>query len=245
MRVFYLGYAYLAVSGALVVDPEMFPAASDIPLPFFGKKVFSLVEDAVFSLTEWTKKVFKEKGCINYGGIDVTDSYIPRNKGGLEVFFTMPADWRLTIKLKGTILGQEIEDESKGGKVSLFEAETVDKSITFGLQRMYNGYRGKGIFRFIARWGSNGALNLITTEGLSGYYSMKDWSALGTHILVLECVNGALRFKVNNSYLSRPVNFPWAITANKSIRCMIGNRLNRLSNQHAQTEFTEFTLEKI
>ncbi|GAK58094.1 hypothetical protein U27_05067 [Candidatus Vecturithrix granuli] len=266
-RIYYKGYSYVAADKIVVADPEKIKlnAPSDIPgsipstsptIPVVKPETPESPQEAtpatsdfcqgneILCIPQFTSEIIKQLGGKSYGGDFSNGRFKPSNKGGIEFEKTIDVGRKFMIDftIEGNIANVN-GGEMDGGKVSLFDI--LHGKFNLSMQRMYRDYRGGGLFRVIItnNYGSTeGGGYLITGSKLAGNYTIYDWGD-EPHRFRIIVQGSTCQLLIDDSYKSKTVSCSGSVSGAKPLKIMIGNRLDRISNQHAITWFKCFKIE--
>ena len=265
-RIFYRGYSYVAADKIVVADPEKIKLNSpaDIPdaisspipsTPVITPETPGTSEETtptpsdfcsgseILCIPQFTPEIVQQLGGKSHGGDFDNGRFKPSNRGGIEFEKTIDVGRKFVIDftIEGSIANVN-GGEMDGGKVSLFEM--LHGKYNLSLQRMYRDYRGGGLFRVIItnNYGSTeGGGYLITASGLAGKYTMDTWGA-EPHRFRIIVQGNTCQLLIDDDFKSKSVACAGSASGVKPLKIMIGNRLDRIANQHAITQFKQFKI---
>lgn len=268
-RIYYKGYSYVAADKIVVADPEKIKLSSpsDIPgsvpstipstpvvepeTPTPSEKPTPTPSDfcsgnEILCIPQFTPEIIKQLGGKSHGGDFSDGRFKPSNRGGIEFEKTIDVGrkFMLDFTIEGNIANVN-GGEMDGGKVSLFDI--LHGTFNLSMQRMYRDYRGGGLFRIIItnNYGSTeGGGYLITANGLAGKYTIYDWGNEPHRFRVIVQGN-TCQLLIDDGFKSKSISCSGSISGAKPLKIMIGNRLDRIPNQHAITRFTCFKIEYV
>lgn len=260
-RILYKGYSYVAADKIVVADPQKITLRSPADIPSSVSPTTPGQPDGssptpdtsgactgseILCLAQCTEELVRQQGGKDYGGTFQNGRYTPSNRGGIGFEKTIDTSRKFMIELEldGNIANVHRTGENDGGKVSLFDIKEQGGSYYLGLQRMHKEYRGGGLFRFILtnNYGSTeGAAWLITASGLAGNYSTFDWRD-EPHKIQIIIAGNTCHLRIDDRYQSRAVTCSGHISGVKRVEILLGNRLDRMANQQAITNFKRFKI---
>ena len=244
-RIYYLGWAYLKANKIAIADPERVsltspdqipdaspPSPTPTPVPTVSPEPTPTPDDTfcrgdeLLCISSMTSDAVAQYNGTNRGGAFSNGTFAPTSTGGLTFPLTIDASRSFVVEfeLEGDIPNWE-KGEHDGGKPSLFTMAETNGTYYLNLQRMYNGYRGSGVFRVILgdRVDLKDNAAFLPTSAGFGAYSMRDWGD-EVHWMQVSVSGNRCRLRIDNNYVSSEASAPYGISRQRRVTFVLGNR---------------------